>query len=188
MLENVANPLHCPVRLYEFYLSRCPESVKKRTDLFFLQPEQNVHTHSSHWYTSQPLESTTLQSMLSRIMAVKEVHQELEKTQLQSSAAGGDDSLQWCRALLFHTLLSLQQKPPAMPNGSQWITAVRTPISHLDGGQQVFKTGDRTKTQSRALCHSERPISRTFKVCYHCIGHPSPPHITAQWVYKHLIV
>ncbi|XP_033497990.1 zinc finger MYM-type protein 4-like isoform X3 [Epinephelus lanceolatus] len=94
MLENVANPLHCPVRLYEFYLSRCPESVKKRTDLFFLQPEQNVHTHSSHWYTSQPLESTTLQSMLSRIMAVKEVHQELEKTQLQSSAAGGDDSLQ----------------------------------------------------------------------------------------------
>lgn len=85
MQENVANPLHCPVRLYEFYLSRwydtltlththkveldavqtclpqqikqnffsvllfanSPETVKKRTDMFYLQPERNVHTHRS---------------------------------------------------------------------------------------------------------------------------------------------
>ncbi|KAF0044655.1 hypothetical protein F2P81_003813 [Scophthalmus maximus] len=47
MIENITNPLHCPVRLYEFYLSRCPESVKKRSDVFYLQPEQNVHTHRS---------------------------------------------------------------------------------------------------------------------------------------------
>ncbi|KAK5916387.1 hypothetical protein CgunFtcFv8_011376 [Champsocephalus gunnari] len=47
MLENVANPLHCPVRLYEFYLSRCPESVQTRSDVFFLQPEEVVHTHRS---------------------------------------------------------------------------------------------------------------------------------------------
>ncbi|XP_059209929.1 zinc finger MYM-type protein 4 isoform X2 [Centropristis striata] len=94
MLENVANPLHCPVRLYEFYLSRCPESVKKRTDVFFLQPEQNVHTHSSHWYTSQQLEATTLQSMLARILAVKEIHQEHTAAKQQSSASAGADSLQ----------------------------------------------------------------------------------------------
>uniref|UniRef100_G3PGR1 TRASH domain-containing protein n=1 Tax=Gasterosteus aculeatus aculeatus TaxID=481459 RepID=G3PGR1_GASAC len=79
LLENVANPLHCPVRLYEFYLSRCPESVKTRTDVFFLQPEQLVHTNSSHWYTSQPLDATTLQNMLTRISAVREVHQHLEQ-------------------------------------------------------------------------------------------------------------
>lgn len=28
-------------------LSNSPESVKKRTDVFYLQPEQNVHTHRS---------------------------------------------------------------------------------------------------------------------------------------------
>uniref|UniRef100_A0A3B4Z1P8 TRASH domain-containing protein n=1 Tax=Stegastes partitus TaxID=144197 RepID=A0A3B4Z1P8_9TELE len=69
MIENVTNPLQCPVRLYEFYLSRCPESVKKTANFFYLQPEQNVNTHSSHWFTSQPLDSTTLQSMLTRILA-----------------------------------------------------------------------------------------------------------------------
>ncbi|CAN9502577.1 unnamed protein product [Ophioblennius macclurei] len=80
MLENVANPLYCPVRLYEFYLSRCPESVKKRSDMFYLQPEQNVHTKSSHWFTCQALDDSTLQSMLTRILAVREVQQEHKST------------------------------------------------------------------------------------------------------------
>uniref|UniRef100_A0A3Q3DB84 TRASH domain-containing protein n=1 Tax=Hippocampus comes TaxID=109280 RepID=A0A3Q3DB84_HIPCM len=48
--ENVTNPLHCPVRLYEFYLSRC-----------------------SYWYTCHTLHHTILQSMLTRILAVKEL-------------------------------------------------------------------------------------------------------------------
>ncbi|KAM9842309.1 zinc finger MYM-type protein 4-like [Aulostomus maculatus] len=87
MLENIANPLHCPVRLYEFYLSRCPDAAKRRTDVFYLQPEQNVHTHSSHWYTSQPLDQATLQSMLTRILAVREVHRD-------QRASAADDSLQ----------------------------------------------------------------------------------------------
>ncbi|XP_029349151.1 zinc finger MYM-type protein 4 isoform X2 [Echeneis naucrates] len=87
MLENVTNPLHCPVRLYEFYLSRCPESVKKRTDVFYLQPKLNVHTHSSHWYTAEPLEGPTLQCMLTRILAVREVHREPGAAQSLSSGS-----------------------------------------------------------------------------------------------------
>ena len=38
--ENVDNPLRCPVKLYEFYLSKCPESIKNRTDVFYLVPER----------------------------------------------------------------------------------------------------------------------------------------------------
>lgn len=156
MLENVTNPLHCPVRLYEFYLSRwwethkhtqsnitlweaslenrtsicsvlllrnSPEGEKKRSDVFYLQPEENVHTdrsesvlycnkdflcallrimiypvlisdlNSPHWYTSQPLEDSTLQSMLTRILAVREVQQEEEAARRQSSAAVNNNSL-----------------------------------------------------------------------------------------------
>ncbi|XP_060918649.1 zinc finger MYM-type protein 4 [Labrus mixtus] len=83
MLESAPNPLRCPVRIYEFYLSRCPESVKRRTDVFYLQPEQNVHTNSPFWYTSQPLEASTLQSMLTRILSVREVHLQQEDSGLQ---------------------------------------------------------------------------------------------------------
>ena len=38
--ENAENPLRCPVKLYEFYLSKCPESIKNRTDVFYLVPER----------------------------------------------------------------------------------------------------------------------------------------------------
>uniref|UniRef100_A0A3B5M2I8 TRASH domain-containing protein n=1 Tax=Xiphophorus couchianus TaxID=32473 RepID=A0A3B5M2I8_9TELE len=86
MWENAANPLQCPVRLYEFYLSRCPESVKNQSSMFYLRPQRNVHTcSSSSWYSSQPLDASTLQSMLTRILAVREVQQEHER----SAAAEG---------------------------------------------------------------------------------------------------
>ncbi|XP_037551353.1 zinc finger MYM-type protein 4 [Nematolebias whitei] len=78
-MENSSNPLQCPVRLYEFYLSRCPESAKKQTNKFYLQPERSVHTNSPHWYSCQPLDAATLQSMLTRILAVREVQQEVER-------------------------------------------------------------------------------------------------------------
>ncbi|KAF7665300.1 hypothetical protein LDENG_00144680 [Lucifuga dentata] len=93
MPENITNPLHCPVRLYEFYLSRCPETAKKRTDVLYLQPEKNVHTHSPYWYTSQPLEGSTLQSMLTRILAVREVQRDWEAVQQQPTATADTDRL-----------------------------------------------------------------------------------------------
>lgn len=63
--------------------------------------------NSSHWYTSQPLEGATLQSMLTRILAVREVHQEPEAAQHQSSATADNHSLQWYGALLIYTLLMI---------------------------------------------------------------------------------
>lgn len=47
---------------------------------------------SSHWFTSQPLERATLESMLTRILAVREVLTEASKR--RSSATTGGESLQ----------------------------------------------------------------------------------------------
>ncbi|XP_076843861.1 uncharacterized protein LOC143488824 isoform X1 [Brachyhypopomus gauderio] len=74
MPENTENPLHCPVSLYEFYLSKCPDSVKHRPDLFYLQPLSSCHPDSPLWYSAQALEPSTLESMLTRALAVRDVH------------------------------------------------------------------------------------------------------------------
>uniref|UniRef100_A0A8C7WBZ0 Si:ch211-266o15.1 n=1 Tax=Oncorhynchus mykiss TaxID=8022 RepID=A0A8C7WBZ0_ONCMY len=74
MSENTENPLRCPVRLYEFYISKCSESVKNRPGLFYLQPELSCLSNSSLWYSGQQLEGAALESMLTRILAVREVH------------------------------------------------------------------------------------------------------------------
>ncbi|XP_055387777.1 zinc finger MYM-type protein 3 isoform X1 [Condylostylus longicornis] len=72
--ENEANPLRCPVRLYEFYLSKCPESVKTRNDVFYLQPERSCVPDSPVWYSTQPLTQDSLQKMLHRVKMVKEIN------------------------------------------------------------------------------------------------------------------
>ncbi|XP_029701001.1 zinc finger MYM-type protein 4-like isoform X2 [Takifugu rubripes] len=73
MLENAENPLRCPVRLYEFYLSKCFKSVLQRSDLFYLQPHASCTPSSPVWYASTPLDDRTLEAMLVRILAVKEL-------------------------------------------------------------------------------------------------------------------
>ncbi|MCJ8737164.1 hypothetical protein PDJAM_G00020830 [Pangasius djambal] len=90
MPENTEDPLHCPVRLYEFYLSKCPDSVKERPDVFYLQPESSCHPGSSVWYSTQPLDGTILDSMLSRILAVRDVH--LEPKQQQQPSSSDEDT------------------------------------------------------------------------------------------------
>ncbi|XP_067862559.1 zinc finger MYM-type protein 4 isoform X1 [Heptranchias perlo] len=79
MAENTDNPLRCPVRLFEFYLSKCSESVKTRSDVFYLQPERSCVPDSPMWYSTLPTDPAILDAMLTRILMVREVHEELAK-------------------------------------------------------------------------------------------------------------
>lgn len=72
--ENEENPLRCPVKLYEFYLSKCPESVKTRNDVFYLQPERSCVPDSPVWYSTQALSREALSKMLHRVKMVKEIN------------------------------------------------------------------------------------------------------------------
>ncbi|PKK26830.1 zinc finger, MYM-type 3, partial [Columba livia] len=49
--ENRMNPLRCPVKFYEFYLSKCPENLRNRNDIFYLQPERSCIAESPLWYS-----------------------------------------------------------------------------------------------------------------------------------------
>jgi hypothetical protein len=72
--ENDENPLRCPVKLYEFYLSKCPESVKTRNDVFYLQPERSCVPDSPVWYSTTALPQEALEKMLHRVKMVKEIN------------------------------------------------------------------------------------------------------------------
>lgn len=72
--ENKENRLRCPVKLHEFYLSKCPESVKTRNDRFYLLPERYCTSDSPVWYSTDALPRESLEKMLNRIKVVKEVN------------------------------------------------------------------------------------------------------------------
>lgn len=56
-----------------FYI-HSSNSVKQRPDLFYLQPEASCHPSSPVWYSAQPLDSTMMESMLTRILAIRDIH------------------------------------------------------------------------------------------------------------------
>lgn len=79
--ENVDNPLRCPVKLYEFYLSKCPESIKNRSDAFYLVPERSCVPDSPVWYSTQNLSTEAMNKMLHRIRLVREIQEAKYHTQ-----------------------------------------------------------------------------------------------------------
>ncbi|XP_007892255.1 zinc finger MYM-type protein 3 isoform X2 [Callorhinchus milii] len=87
--ENRMNPLRCPVKFYEFYLSKCPESMKSRNDVFYLQPERSCVAESPLWYSVIPMDRSMLESMLNRILAVKEIYDDHSREALEEDDVEG---------------------------------------------------------------------------------------------------
>ncbi|KAJ1111043.1 hypothetical protein NDU88_008381 [Pleurodeles waltl] len=71
--ENPENPLRCPIKLYDFYLFKCPQSVKGRNDTFYLTPEPVVAPNSPIWYSTQPISREQMEQMLTRILIIREI-------------------------------------------------------------------------------------------------------------------
>ncbi|XP_049319649.1 uncharacterized protein si:ch211-266o15.1 isoform X3 [Astyanax mexicanus] len=86
MPADTEHPLRCPVQLYLFYLSRCSDSVKQRSGMFYLQPEASCDPSSPVWFSEEPLERTVLDSMLTRILAVRDVYHQDPRRQLYNSS------------------------------------------------------------------------------------------------------
>uniref|UniRef100_A0A8I5MX75 Zinc finger MYM-type containing 2 n=1 Tax=Papio anubis TaxID=9555 RepID=A0A8I5MX75_PAPAN len=73
-IENTANPSRCPVKMFECYLSKSPQNLNQRMDVFYLQPECSGSTDSPVWYTSTSLDRNTLENMLVRVLLVKDIY------------------------------------------------------------------------------------------------------------------
>ncbi|KAM6924985.1 transcriptional regulator QRICH1-like isoform 3-T3 [Xenentodon cancila] len=80
-LEDPENPLRCPIKLYDFYLFKCPQSAKGRNDTFYLTPEPVVAPNSPIWYSTQPIPKEQLEQMLSRILIVREIQEAINMSE-----------------------------------------------------------------------------------------------------------
>ncbi|XP_047438838.1 transcriptional regulator QRICH1-like [Mugil cephalus] len=74
-IEDPDNPLRCPIKLYDFYLFKCPQSVKGRNDAYYMTPEPVVAPNSPMWYSSQPLTSQQVEHILARILVIREIQE-----------------------------------------------------------------------------------------------------------------
>ncbi|XP_075886472.1 uncharacterized protein LOC142890974 isoform X7 [Nelusetta ayraudi] len=84
--ENKDNPLQCPVKFHEFYLSKCSDASRERSDTLYLQPLRSCVPSSPVWFSTTPLDDHTLGTMLVQISAVRELHAS-EKVQTSDGKA-----------------------------------------------------------------------------------------------------
>ncbi|XP_057708390.1 zinc finger MYM-type protein 2 [Corythoichthys intestinalis] len=68
----------CPVteqerHLFQLYRSKCPASLLERSDFFYAQPEP-AWDGDGPWFTSTPLERHTLESLLVRVLLVRDIY------------------------------------------------------------------------------------------------------------------
>lgn len=66
--------------------------VKQRTSVFYLRPERSCVPNSPLWFSHTALDDSELESMLSRILTVREIHLEREKPQNVSDPENQTDS------------------------------------------------------------------------------------------------
>ncbi|KAL1021536.1 hypothetical protein UPYG_G00014520 [Umbra pygmaea] len=74
-MEDTENPLRCPIKLYDFYLFKCPQCAKGRNDTFYLSPEPVVAPNSPMWYSIQPISREQMEHMLARCLVVREIQE-----------------------------------------------------------------------------------------------------------------
>lgn len=73
--ENIEDPLRCPVKLYEYYLAKCPETVKNdNISCMYLVPEKYCISESPVWYSTTSLPKRSLEKVVNRFKMVKEVN------------------------------------------------------------------------------------------------------------------
>ncbi|GIY27272.1 hypothetical protein CEXT_666511, partial [Caerostris extrusa] len=53
--NNEDNHTKCPVRLYEFFISKCPAIAVKNNYRLYLQPEKDYDPDGDVWFTPAPL-------------------------------------------------------------------------------------------------------------------------------------
>ncbi|XP_075967652.1 zinc finger MYM-type protein 2 [Anarhichas minor] len=77
--DSGGSSVRCPVkkhecRLYDLYRSKCPALLRERLDVFYIQPDPSCGPDDPLWFSSTPLERQLLQSLLTRVLLVRDVY------------------------------------------------------------------------------------------------------------------
>ncbi|KAL6100383.1 zmym2 [Pungitius sinensis] len=75
-------------RLYDLYRSKCPASLRERLDVFYVQPDPDRRPDDPLWFSSTPLERRILESLLARVLLVRDVYTDRRRLEEEGGAGG----------------------------------------------------------------------------------------------------
>ncbi|CAF0879246.1 unnamed protein product [Didymodactylos carnosus] len=73
--ELADDPGRCPIKSYDYYVSKCPESVRQSADLFYLRPISGQQlSENSLWFTNEPLLPAIIDQILERLRLIPDFY------------------------------------------------------------------------------------------------------------------
>ncbi|XP_053184606.1 zinc finger MYM-type protein 2 [Scomber japonicus] len=92
--DSGGSTVRCPVKkhechLYELYRSKCPASLRERLDTFYVQPDPSCSPDGQLWFSSTPLERHTLESLLTRVLLVRDIYTDKHQEEEEEEEEGG---------------------------------------------------------------------------------------------------
>uniref|UniRef100_A0A674NWL8 Zinc finger MYM-type containing 2 n=1 Tax=Takifugu rubripes TaxID=31033 RepID=A0A674NWL8_TAKRU len=86
--DSAGSTVRCPVKKHECHLYDLPPSLRDRLDLFYVQPDPARDPDGQLWFTSTPLESQTLENLLTQVLLVRDVY--TDKHYTEEDVDGGE--------------------------------------------------------------------------------------------------
>ncbi|KAF7657986.1 hypothetical protein LDENG_00019360, partial [Lucifuga dentata] len=92
--DSGSSTVRCPVKkhechLYEVYRSKCPPSLQERLDVFYVQPDPSCSPGDPLWFSSSPLERSFLESLLTRVLLVRDVYTDKQNPEEEEEGEEG---------------------------------------------------------------------------------------------------
>ncbi|TDH06584.1 hypothetical protein EPR50_G00114950, partial [Perca flavescens] len=95
--DSGGSAVRCPVKkhechLYDLYRSKCPALLRERLDVFYVQPGLTCDPDDPQWFSSTPLERQILESLLTRVLLVRDIYTDKphEEEEDSGEAVGGE--------------------------------------------------------------------------------------------------
>ncbi|CAF2721732.1 unnamed protein product [Rotaria sp. Silwood2] len=88
--EQINDPIRCPIKQYDFYVSKCPEQVRGTADVFYLRPITGQILESSLWFSNEPLSATIIDYILNRLKFLPDFYKQTKPVETNSSSAGNN--------------------------------------------------------------------------------------------------
>ncbi|CAF3563186.1 unnamed protein product [Rotaria sp. Silwood1] len=86
--EHINDPIRCPIKQYDFYVSKCPEEVRGTADVFYLRPINGQLLESSLWFSHEPLSATIIDQILNRLKLLPDFYNQTKPVETNSSTVG----------------------------------------------------------------------------------------------------
>ncbi|XP_053295434.1 zinc finger MYM-type protein 2 isoform X2 [Pleuronectes platessa] len=97
--DSGGSTVRCPVKkhechLYDLYRSKCPTLLRERLDIFYVQPDPACSPDDPLWFSSTPLERCILESLLTRVLLVRDIYTDKQQLEEEEEEEEEDDSTQ----------------------------------------------------------------------------------------------